>query len=185
MNVLHAAFLQALAQLLQCRCLSGSRDAAKDRKRVFRLYDLTDDFDLCRVIESILRFAERNVIARKIAADSLRLIHDVDAVIFPFDILRRRKIGIARRGTEIHQPRNVSDRNLQRFQLHFAEILILNFSENRIPPQHTAALKQLLRDFPNLLFRHLPLWTRQHQKTQLFRLTRHAPEIAPFLLGEQ
>ena len=58
------------------------------------------------MIEGILCFAEWNVITREIVADAFGFIHDVNTVIFPFDILLRRKIRIHRRFAEIHQTGN-------------------------------------------------------------------------------
>ena len=106
MDIGHAAFFEALAEFLQGGCLARSGDAAKDRERIFRLHNLIDHLNLCRMFEEILRFAEWNVVAREIVADAFGLIHDVDTVIFPFDILLRRKIRIHRRFAEIHQTGN-------------------------------------------------------------------------------
>ena len=43
------------------------------------------------MIEGILRLAEWYVVAREIIADAFGLIHNVDAVIFPFYIFLRCK----------------------------------------------------------------------------------------------
>ena len=137
------------------------------------------------MIEGILRLAEWYVVAREIVADAFGLIHDVDTVIFPFDIFLRCKIRILGRFTEIHQTGNFLNRGMEGFQIGFTEILILNLGKNRIPAQHAIPLEQLLDNLSNLLFRSLAPRTRRHQKTQLFRLACHTPEIAPFLLGEQ
>ena len=110
MNVGHAAFFEALAEFLQGGCLARSGDAAKDCERIFRLYNLIDHLYLRRMFEGIRRFAEWNVVARKIVADAFGLIHDVDTVILPFDILLRRKIRIHRRFAEIHQTGNLLNR---------------------------------------------------------------------------
>ena len=64
------------------------------------------------MIEGILRFAEWNVVAREIVADAFGLIHDVDAVIFPFNIFLRRKIRIHGRFAEIHQTGNFLYRDM-------------------------------------------------------------------------
>ena len=112
MDIVHAAFFEALAEFLQGGGLARSGDAAKDRERIFRLHDLIDHLNLSGMIEGILRFAEWHVVARKIVADAFGFIHDVDAVIFPFDILLRRKIWIHRRFAEIHQTGNLLNRGM-------------------------------------------------------------------------
>ena len=93
------------------------------------------------MIEGILRFAEWNVITREIVADAFGLIHDVDAVILPFDILLRREIRIHGRFAEIHQTGNFLNRGMEGFQIGFTEILILNLGKNRIPAQHAIPLE--------------------------------------------
>ena len=64
------------------------------------------------MIEGILRLAERNVVAREIVADAFGLIHDVDAVILPFDIFLRREIRIHGRFAEIHLTGNFLNRGM-------------------------------------------------------------------------
>ena len=112
MNVDHAAFFEALAEFLQGGGLARSGDAAKDRERIFRLHNLIDHLNLSGMIEGILRFAEWNVITCEIVADAFGLIHDVDAVIFPFDIFFCRKIRIHGRFTKIHQTGNFLNRGM-------------------------------------------------------------------------
>ena len=112
MDIVHAAFFEALAELLQGGGLARSGNAAKDRERIFRLHNLIDHLNLRGMVEGILRLAEWYVVAREIIADSFGLIHDVDAVIFPFDILLRRKIRIHDRFAEIHQTGNFLNRGM-------------------------------------------------------------------------
>ena len=107
MDIGHSAFFEALAEFLQGGGLARSGNAAKDRERIFRLHNLIDHLNLRGMIEGILRLAEWYVVTRKIVADAFGFIHDVDAVIFPFDILLRRKIRIYCRFAEIHQTGNL------------------------------------------------------------------------------
>ena len=112
MDIGHTAFFKALAEFLQGGGLARSGDAAKDRERIFRLRNLIDHLNLRGMIEGILRFAEWNVITCEIVANAFGLIHDVDTVIFPFDIFLRRKIRIYRRSAEIHQTGNLLNRGM-------------------------------------------------------------------------
>ena len=46
MDIVHAAFFEALAEFLQGGGLARSGDAAKDRERIFRLRNLIDHLNL-------------------------------------------------------------------------------------------------------------------------------------------
>ena len=46
MDIVHAAFFEALAEFLQGGGLARSGDAAKDRERIFRLHNLIDHLNL-------------------------------------------------------------------------------------------------------------------------------------------